>query len=425
MKTKTLVTLATLFVHQLPGFFAQGEVRIVEAAHMLDVESGKMVSPAIIVVEGDRIQSVNPERLPDGVESIDLGEMTLLPGLMDMHTHLTIDIDSAGDWIYQPVKETAADWALRGARNARLTLLAGFTTVRDVGSFRGLPDIALMRAIDSGLVDGPRMFPAGHAISITGGHCDITGFAPGVLEGGPEEGIADGVDEVLKAVRYQIKHGAKVIKVCATAGVLSFEGPVGAPQYSVEELRAVVEEAERHGLKVATHAHGTEGIINALRAGVHSIDHGSILNEEAIRLLKETGAYLVMNLYLNEALDISSLPVVLQEKEKYLQPLVEKSFQMAIKSGVNMAFGTDAAVFPHGDNAMEFAAQVDRGMAAIESIRGATLYAADLLGVDDRGLISKGRLADIIAVESSPLEDITTLQSVRFVMKGGVVYKQP
>ncbi len=230
--------------------FAQSVV--LKADRMLDIETGRIIQPAVIVIEGELIVSVNPAELPVDAETLDFGDMTLLPGLMDMHTHLCYDLE--GDWVNRAVREGTADAALRGSRNAMITLKAGFTTVRDVGA-GGFADISLMRAIDNGIVAGPRMFPAGHSLGITGGHCDATGFAPGILESGPEQGIADGVAEVLKATRYQIKHGAKVIKICATAGVLSFEKSVGAQQYSEEEIRVIVEEAARHGMKVAAHAH--------------------------------------------------------------------------------------------------------------------------------------------------------------------------
>jgi imidazolonepropionase-like amidohydrolase len=399
----------------------------VRAARMLDVRNGSIVSPAVVTIEGGRIVSVGrdaagaPAPGPGAETTLDLGDVTLLPGLIDMHTHLTMDME--GDWVMRDVTEGPADAALRGARNARRTLLAGFTTVRDVGA-QGFADVALMRAIDAGLVEGPRMFPAAHAIGITGGHCDVTGFAPGVRELGPEEGVADGVDQALRAVRYQIKHGAKVIKICATAGVLSFEGPVGAQQLSEEEMRAIVQEATRHGLKVAAHAHGTDGIIAAVRAGVASIEHGSMLNDEAISLMRAKGTYLVPTAYLLDAIDTTALPLPIRAKIRQIIPMAKESHRKAIRAGVRIAFGTDAGVYPHGDNAREFAVYVGYGMKPIEAIRTATLNAVDLLGVHDRGEIAPGKLADLIAVPGDPLQDVTVLQRVVFVMKGGVVVKQ-
>lgn len=394
---------------------------VLRAARMLDVQTGRIIQPAVIVIEKDRIKSVNPASVPQG-QVIDLGDVTLLPGFIDMHTHLSFDIEGA--WIYRPVTDTAGDYALRGAHNARLTLLAGFTTVRDVGSAHFV-DVALMRAIDRDFVPGPRIFPAGHSIGITGGHCDTTGFAPGVTERGPETGVADGPESALRAVRYQIKHGAKVIKICATAGVLSLEGPVGAQQLSEQEMRTIVEEANRHGLKVAAHAHGTEGIIAAIRAGVASIEHGSMLNDEAIRLMKERGVYLVPTTYVTDAIRLDALPPPIRAKAEYVIPLAKQSLQRAIGAGVKIAFGTDAAVIPHGQNAKEFSALVARGMSPIDAVRAATVNAADLLGVSDRGHIAPGLLADLVAVPGNPLDNIRVLEDVRFVMKGGQIYKRP
>jgi imidazolonepropionase-like amidohydrolase len=394
---------------------------VLRAARMLDVQTGRIIQPAVIVIEKDRIKSINPASVPRG-QVIDLGDVTLLPGFIDMHTHLSFDIEGA--WIYRPVTDTAGDYALRGARNARLTLLAGFTTVRDVGSAHFV-DVALMRAIDRDFVPGPRIFPAGHSIGITGGHCDTTGFAPGVTERGPETGVADGPESALRAVRYQIKHGAKVIKICATAGVLSLEGPVGAQQLSEQEMRTIVEEATRHGLKVAAHAHGTEGIIAAIRAGVASIEHGSMLNDEAIRLMKERGTYLVPTTALTDSIRLDALPPPIRAKAEYVIPLAKQSLQRAIGAGVKIAFGTDAAVIPHGQNAKEFSALVARGMSPIDAVRAATVNAADLLGVNDRGRIAPGLLADLVAVPGNPLDNIRVLEDVRFVMKGGQIYKRP
>jgi imidazolonepropionase-like amidohydrolase len=413
------LSLATFGLPGGPGLAAQ-QTTVVRAAHMLDVVKGEIVSPAVVVVVDGKIQSVGSSKVPADAPVIDLGDLTLLPGLIDAHTHLTGDI--AGDWVFRPVRELPADAALRGAMNARKTLMAGFTTVRDVGA-TGFADISLMKAIDAGYVEGPRMFPVGHAIGITGGHCDETGWAPGILELGPEEGVADGVDEALKAVRYQIKHGAKLIKVCATAGVLSFDATLGAQQLSDEELQAIVQEASRHGLKVAAHAHGTAGILAAVRAGVASIEHGSMLNDEAIELMKKRGTYLVPTAYLLSTFKFDSMPPAIAAKARQVIPLAQESHRRAIRAGVKIAFGTDAAVYPHGDNAHEFAVYVGYGMKPADAIRTATINAADLIGVTDRAVIAPGKLADLIAVKGNPLENVRVLEQVAWVMKGGVVVK--
>jgi len=414
----SLVLVAAIFGPAVSPSLAQEPVVVIRAARLLDVERGEIVPDAVVIVEGDRIAAVNPDALPAGADTIDLGDVTLLPGLIDAHTHLTMDLE--GDWVHRGVTSTPAEAALRGARNARQTLEAGFTTVRDVGA-SGFADVALARAVVTGWIEGPRIVPAGHALGITGGHCDETGYAPEVLEKDWRAGVADGVDEVVKAVRYQIKHGAKVIKVCATAGVLSHEASVGAQQYTEEELRAIVEEAARHDLKVAAHAHGTEGIKAAVRAGVASIEHGSLLDDEAISMMKERGTWLVPTTYLVGRIDLDALPTGIRAKAEGVLPLAVESLRRAVAAGVPIAFGTDAAVFPHGENAGEFAALVDRGMAPLAAIRAATLNAADLLEVDDRAVIAPGRLADLIAVPGNPLEEVRVLEDVRFVMLGGKV----
>lgn len=401
---------------------AAQQVTVVRAARMLDVVRGEMVAPAVVVVADGKIRSVGSGGVPAGAKIIDLGDLILLPGLIDAHTHLTGDLE--GDWVTRPVRELPADAALRGARNARKTLLAGFTTVRDVGAV-GFADVSLMKAIDAGMVEGPRIIPSAHAIGITGGHCDWTGWAPGVAEKGPKDGVADGVDGVTEAVRYQIKHGAKVIKVCATAGVLSFDATVGAQQLSEAELQAVVQEATRHGMKVAAHAHGTQGILAAVRAGVASIEHGSMLSDEAIDLMKRRGTYLVPTAYILTTLNPDSLPAGIGAKAAEVIPLARESHRRAVRAGVKIAFGTDAAVYPHGDNAHEFAIYVGYGMRPADAIRTATLNAADLLGVTDRAVIAPGKLADLIAVRGNPLEDVRVLQQVLWVMKDGVVVKAP
>ena len=401
---------------------AEPDILSIRPAQVLDVRSGKLRRDVVVRIQGERILSVDSARgiEPSGVNAIDLPGLTLLPGLIDTHTHLTYDLTD--DWINQAVQESLADLALRGARNARRTLMAGFTTVRDLGAW-GFSDVALARAVANGWIEGPRIIPSGNMIGITGGHCDTTGFIPGVAERGPKDGIADGVDEILKAVRYQIKHGAGVIKTCATAGVMSFEHQAGALQYSQPELDALVEEASRHHVKVAAHAHSTEGIIAAIKAGVASIEHGSMLDDEAIALMKKRGTYLVPTVYTWRV--PGDYPPIIQRKNDEIQAHIYGSVRAAIRAGVRIAFGTDSGTYPHGDNAKEFGELVALGMAPVESIRAATLYAADLLGVEDRGAIEPGMLADLVAVEGDPLEDVANLEDVRFVMIGGRVVRSP
>ncbi|HEV8598773.1 MAG TPA: amidohydrolase family protein [Gemmatimonadales bacterium] len=389
---------------------------VVRAARMLDVSSGRLVTNAVVVIQGDKITMVNPSAPPAGARTIELGDVTLLPGFIDMHTHLASEISATS--FTEPVRFTESDFAFNAAANAQKTVRAGFTTVRDYG---GDVTVALGKAVARGIIVGPRVVPSRNPIGITGGHCDATGFRPGVLERGPEDGIANGPWEVVEAVRYQIKYGAQVIKTCATAGVLSLEGPVGAQQYSYEEVKAMVDEAARHGIKVAAHAHGTDGIKAAVRAGVASIEHGSQLDDEAIALMKEKGTYLVPTTYLVDRINLAVLPPPIRAKAEKILPLARESLRKAIGAGVKIAFGTDAGVFPHGENAKEFAVYVKLGMTTIEALRTATLRAADLLGVSDRGAIEAGRLADLIAVPGNPLTDITATERVSWVMLGGKV----
>ena len=417
---RRMLACSLLLVLSSASASAQEQPVVLRAARVLDIEAGRILNDVPVVVQGGRIVSVGGS-VPMAAETLELGDVTLTPGLIDLHTHLALDIE--GDWVMRTVTNGPADEALRGARNARRTLEAGFTTVRDVGT-ANFVDIALMRAIDAGMIPGPRMFPAGHGLSITGGHCDVTGLAPGLLEKDWRSGVADGVDEVVKAVRYQAKQGAKVIKICATAGVLSFEESVGAQQFSAAEMRAAVEEAARHGLAVAAHAHGTEGIKAAIRAGVTSIEHGSILDDEAIALMREHGTWLVPTSYLADAIDLDALPAPIRAKAESVLPLMRQSLRRAIAGGVAIGFGTDAAVFPHGDNARELAVYVDLGMSPLQAIRSATTVAAEVLGVTDRGAIAPGKLADLIAVPGNPLEDVRAFEDVRFVMQGGRVIVQ-
>ncbi|MEM7279806.1 MAG: amidohydrolase family protein [Pseudomonadota bacterium] len=399
------------------------ETTVIHAARAIDVSTGELISPASIVVEDNKIVAVNPGTLPPDAKTIDLGDRTLLPGLFDMHTHLTLDFFTGDHWTTAAVKETPADWALYGVEFGQQTLDAGFTTVRDAGAWPGFPDVALMRAVDAGRVTGPRIYPAGHYITITGGHCDVVGFAPGVMELGPNQGVANGVDEILRAIRYQAKHGVKVIKVCATSGVFSVGKQAGAQQYSDLELRTIVEEASRHGLKVMAHAHGSEGIMAAVKAGVASIDHGSMLTPEIIKEMKKRGTYYVPTLYLTDIPLPDNTPQDTIDKSEYLAPFIEKSFRMAVKSGINIALGTDSGVLRHNEVGKEFYAMVSRGMTPLHALQTATINAADLLGVTDRAELKAGKLADIIAVEGNPLVDIRVMERVTFVMKDGEVVK--
>ena len=417
-----LTVIASALFITAPAF---ADTKVVRAARMIDVATGEVVSPATIIVRDGVIEAVNPEAIPEDAVVVDLGDRTLLPGVMDMHSHVTLDFFTGDHWTTAAVFETPADWALYGVEFGRQMLEAGFTTVRDAGAWPGFPDIALMRAIEAGRVVGPRIIPAGHYISITGGHCDVTGFAPGVMELGPNEGIANGADEILRAIRYQAKHGAKVIKVCATAGVFSKGDQPGAQQYSDHELKTIVEEATRHGLKVMAHAHGSEGILAAVKAGVASIEHGSMLTPEIIREMRKRGTYYVPTIYLNDIPLPPDTPEWTVKKSEFLAPYVEKSFEMAVARGVNIALGTDVGVFRHDEAGKEFGAMVRRGMTPAHALRTATVNAADLLGVADRGQLKPGMLADIIAVDGNPLEDISEMERVTFVMKGGDVIKQP
>ncbi|MDX1578751.1 MAG: amidohydrolase family protein, partial [Gemmatimonadota bacterium] len=327
---------------------------VLRAARMFDAASGRIIPDAVLVVEGERIAAVRPSEVPEGAVQIDLGDATLLPGFIDAHTHLAGQISASS--FTRAVTETMADAAINAVRYGGRTVRAGFTTVRDFG---GDATVALAEAVEEGAVTAPRVVPSRNPLGITGGHCDVTGFAPGVREGGVEEGVADGPWEVVAAVRYQIKHGARVIKTCATAGVLSMEGPVGAQQYSLEELEAMVEEASRHGVKVAAHAHGSEGILAAVRAGVASIEHGSMLTDEIMDLMIEKGTYLVPTTYLVDVIDLDVLPPLVRSKAETILPGARASLERAIARGVPIAFGTDAGVFPHGQNAGEFSIYVD------------------------------------------------------------------
>jgi imidazolonepropionase-like amidohydrolase len=397
----------------------------IRAAHLVDVKNGTVLEKPVILVEGERIKAAGPGlAIPKEAALIDLGTATLLPGLIDCHTHLTFE---PGPYYEDLFRKSPIDAAVLCHIQARRTLEAGFTTVRDVGSEEFI-DVALRNAVNTGLVAGPRIQAATLAVGATGGHNDLTGFSP-YLDFKGFSGIADGVEEIRKLVRFEVKNGADLIKMMATAGVLSEEESVGAPQYSLEEMKACVEEAARWGKKVAAHAHGAEGIKMAVRAGVASIEHGSLLDEEGIRLMKERGTYLVADIYnheyILEAYSRMGYPARLIEKEKQIGELQRENFRRAVLAGVKTAFGTDAGVYPHGQNAKQFAFMVKFGMTPLQAIRAATVEAAELLGWSDRvGAVAAGNYADIIAVAGDPLRDVTELERVTFVMKGGVVYKR-
>ena len=404
-----------------------------KAARLIDGTGAPPINNAIVIVTDNKITAVGDTgsvQVPAGAKVIDLGDTTLLPGFIDAHTHLIGRVlgDPEGDM--SPVRDFDSFGAILGVLHARDTLMAGFTSVRNVGATGRFDDMALRKAINEGWTIGPRMESAGHAIGITGGHCDENGFKPGVAEQTPLDGVADGPEQIRQAVRLQIKYGATVIKTCATGGVLSEGDAVGATQYSFEELKALVDEASKLERKVAAHAHGTEGIKLAVRAGVSSIEHGSFLDEDGARMMKERGTFLVPTLMAAEAVERAAKSGVLKglraEKALAAAAAVRHSIKLAVANKLLIALGTDAGVIPHGTNAREFFLLVDwGGMTNMEAIQAGTLNGAKLLGWDKNlGSLTAGKWADIVAVSGDPLKDIRAMEKVTFVMKNGVVYKQ-
>src|SRR5947199_3649999 len=400
---------------------AQQNVTVIKAAHLLDVKSGRMLDNVTVVIEGEKIASIGNGPVPAGANVISLPNATLLPGLIDAHTHLTYDPIFG----YQELGISIPKEALIGAKNARLTLEAGFTTVRNVGA-NGYTDIALRDAINEGMIPGPRMDASGPALSITGGHCD-NNLLPYEYHA-KSDGAADGIEGVQHKVREIVKYGADVIKVCATGGVLSKGDDPRASQYTLEEMKAIVADAHRLGRKVAAHAHGAQGILWASEAGVDSIEHGSYIDDAGIAMMKKNGTYLVPTLYLADWMRENAvkigLPAMYAIKMKDVTAVSRQNIKKAFNAGVKIAFGTDAAVYPHGLNAHEFAVYVQIGMTPLQAIQTATVNAADLLGWSKIGSIENGSFADIIAVNGDPLKDVTLLQDPVMVMKAGTVYKQ-
>ncbi len=397
----------------------------VVAAFLIDTLAGKQVPDPVVAIAGDRIVSVvSGASLPPGAEVIDLGGATLLPGFADTHTHLT---GYSTDFGYVSLAISPTDEAIRGVVNAQKTLMAGFTAARNLGA-SGYSDVALREAIDSGRVPGPRLQVSGPALGATGGHCDSNLLPPGY--GATSEGAADGPWALRQKVRLNNKYGADVIKICVTGGVLSKGTDPGARQLTMEEIVAIVDEAHSLGMPVAAHAHGTEGILFALRAGVDSIEHSSLIDAAGIRLAKENGAFLSVNAYtprymLENADAMNILPESL-EKARSLAVRRLKNYRTAHAEGAKLVFGTDSGTYPHGDNARQFAEFVELGMTPMEAIQSATTVAAESFGwTGDTGAIAPGYFADIVAVDGDPLEDISVLENVAFVMKGGQVFKQP
>jgi imidazolonepropionase-like amidohydrolase len=406
-------------------------VTVLHARGVLNIDTGEIIQGGYVRIEGNVITAVSADAATtrDADEVIELPELTLIPGMMDMEVDLVLGGPGAGlgDTVtVDPVKMT-----LRATVNAKRTLLAGFTTVRNLGLFVKtggyLLDVALAEAIEAGWVDGPRIYPAGHAICPTGGHLDPSAQAnltPDMMPMTVEEGIANGVDEVRRAVRYQIRHGAKLIKCCASGGVISATGPAGAQQYSTEELKVIADEAHRRGLKVATHCHGDTAVNAAMDAGIDCIEHGFMITAPTIQRMVDTGTFLVSTNALTENWDISRHPPALRAKAQDVFPKAKQSLTDAINAGVKVACGSDAPAIWHGRNAEEVVVLVKRGMTPLQALQAATTVCAELIDAPDLGRIAPGMLADIVGVPGNPLDDITLTQQVKFVMKDGRVYKR-
>lgn len=415
----------------LAGFFSFAQnksITAIKAGKLIDTENGKLLTNQIILIDGDTIQATGPDlTIPANARIIDLSKATVLPGLIDCHTHITENPDA--NYYEDIFRNSPIDNAVLVHIYAQKTLEAGFTTCRDLGS-KAFTDVALKKAINRGDIKGPRLMVATLFIGSTGSHGDINGFSPFLDWKLPPEmsGIANGVEELRKQVRYNIKYGADIIKFGASAGVISEEESVGAPQFSQEEMNAIVAEAALWGRKACAHAHGTAAIKMAVKAGVVSVEHGSMLDDEAIALMKQHGTYLVSDVYNDEYILAEykrlGYPDKILEKERTVGKIQRESFRKAVQAGIKIAYGTDAGVYPHGWNGRQFKWMVQYGMTPMQAIQSATINAADLLGWKNKiGSIMAGKYADIIAVETNPLDDVKALEKVGFVMKGGEVIK--
>src|SRR5450755_884586 len=421
MKNHTAVLIALTLLARTSAY---ADTVVVTADHMVDVIAGRVVERPQVTITDGRITSVTSQATPgaDGARHVRLPGMTLLPGLIDMHVHLTSDPLFSG---YRHLEFTDNFWTVVGVANAKRTLEAGFTTVRNVGS-ANFDDVALKQGIEHGYIPGPRIVPATYAIGATGGHCDFTGLPPSIRT--PMTAVANGPDEMRAMVRKLRKYGAEVIKFCGTGGVLSKTDSAGAQQYDLTEMKALVDEAHMLGLKVAVHAHGTSGIKDAIRAGVDTVEHASLADDEAFTLAKQHGTWFSMDIYNDDYIlaegEKNGTFVESLEKERMIGLKQRQTFQAAVKAGVKMVFGTDAGVYPSGDNARQFVTMVKWGMTPMQAIQAATANAAEALGrPGDVGAIAVGRYGDLIAVAGDPLSDIARLQSVGFVMKGGDIVK--
>ena len=419
--------LASFIALSLASFAAVAadplSVIVIRAGKLIDVAQGRVLENQTIVVRGDRIETVGASAAPEGAKVIDLSAYTVLPGLIDTHTHVT------GDPTLPPYHGYGISYpraALKGAANAKATLFGGVTTIRDVGA-GGYTDVALRDAIVDGDVIGPRMLASGPALGITGGHCDDNMLAPEFEH--QADGVADGIEGVRRMVRKNVKFGVDVIKYCGTGGVFSKGTKLGAQQYTAEEVAALIDEAHMHGRKVAVHAHGADGIKTAIKAGVDTVEHASLIDDEGLQLAKKHDVFLSMDIYNTEYTQTEGpkrgeLEEFLR-KDREVAEIQRENFRKAVKMGIRMTMGTDTGVHRHGDSAKQLAVMVRYGMTPMQALQAATVNGADALGLKGQvGSAAPGHYADLIAVQGDPLNDVRLLENVQFVMKGGVVYKQ-